>query len=88
LLDHRRRAQGLALGACLLGLICIRLIRLTRLAYRLRGYGAAACILAAISLVVSLLPQLISGDARPLTPEGSPSTAPNRTPATRESPRL
>src|SRR5258708_24925035 len=24
LLDHRRRAQGLALGACLLGLICIR----------------------------------------------------------------
>src|SRR5437016_5496455 len=48
LLDHRRRAQGLAAGACLLAMIDFRLVKLSRLAYRLRGYVAAGCVLATI----------------------------------------
>jgi hypothetical protein len=41
--------------ACLLGVSSVWLVKRSRLAYRLRGYAAAACVLAAIALAVSLI---------------------------------
>ena len=52
---HRLRAMVLAAAACLLSGISVWLVRRSSLARRLRGYAAAACVLAVIALALSFL---------------------------------
>lgn len=56
LTDESLMAQILAGSAFSLAVLGVYLVRQSRLAYRLRGYAAAAGILAALSLIGSFLP--------------------------------
>ena len=56
LLDDPFVARVLAGAACATAILSVYLVRRSRLAYRLRGYAAAVCVLALIALLVSVLP--------------------------------
>jgi hypothetical protein len=49
-------AESLATAGLVLAIMAIYFVRTSRLAYRLRGYAAAAGVLAALALALSLLP--------------------------------
>ena len=67
-MQHRLRAMMLAGVACLLSAVAVRLVRKSQLARRLRGYVAAACILALIAMVISMMPNLFRDDGKPAPP--------------------
>lgn len=59
LLQHRLRALVIAAFACVFAAVAIKLVRSSRLAHRLRGYVAAACVLALVSAAACyLMPSL------------------------------
>src|SRR5947209_7644619 len=76
--DEPAVAQSLAGAAVLLALLAIYFVRTSRLAYRLRGYAAAAGILAALAMAFSLLPNPFHEEPAPVPPlahpDGSHST--------------
>jgi hypothetical protein len=55
LLEDPVLGRWLAGSACVAGVACVWLVRRSRLAYRLRGYAVAACALAGMALIASLL---------------------------------
>ena len=75
LLEHRLRAELLAVAACLLGVVSVRLVRMSRLAYRLRGYVAATCVLGGIALAISLLPSFTHDGGKSVQREKPPASA-------------
>jgi hypothetical protein len=76
LLEDQVLAQVLSATACVVAVLGIRLVRGSRLAYRLRGYAAAAAAIAVISLIASVLPQFFHDEGRQ-----SPQAKPQSTPA-------
>ena len=54
LLEHRRWAQLIAGAACLSAAASIKLVRSSRLLYRLRGYVAAGCILSLLAFCITM----------------------------------
>jgi hypothetical protein len=74
LLEDAVLAQVLSATACVVAVLGVRLVRGSRLAYRLRGYAAAAGALAVIALVVSVLPQFLHDEPRQAPQVKSQST--------------
>ena len=68
LMEHRLRALAVAAVACVTGTISVKLVRSSRLAYRLRGYVAAACVLAMISMAACFFMPNFHRDADVLHP--------------------
>jgi hypothetical protein len=68
LLEDVHLGRVLAGGACAMGVACVWLVKRSRLAYRLRGYAAAACVLAGIAMGVSLI---VAGPADENKPGGA-----------------
>jgi hypothetical protein len=73
--ENARVSKWLAGGACVLALASLPLVRSSRLVFRLRGYVAAACILSAIALALSLMPGLFHDDGKPV-PHAAPKPPP------------
>jgi hypothetical protein len=63
LMEHRLRAVAVAAVACASAAVGVHLVRSSRLAHRLRGYVAAACVLALISVAACfVMPNFHSAD--------------------------
>lgn len=66
---HRLRAIISAALACIVCAVAVKVVRKSRLAYRLRGYVAASGIFAVLALAMSLMPTLFHVESTAPLPE-------------------
>jgi hypothetical protein len=76
--DESTAAQVLAGVAVALAVLAVYLVRTSRLAYRLRGYAAAAGVLAVLAMAFSLVPNPFHEEPAPAPPAAQPDA--NNTP--------
>lgn len=74
--DESTAAQCLAVAALALAVVAIYFVRTSRLAHRLRGYAAAAGVLAALAVAFSLLPNPFHEEPAPIPPVARPDAKP------------
>ena len=74
--NHRLWAQFISGTACLSAAASIKLVRSSRLLYRLRGYVAAGCLLSLAAFCVTMWMPSITGEIRSAPPPDMPTTRP------------
>lgn len=72
LTDESLVAQILGGSALVLAVVAVQLVRMSRLSYRLRGYAAAAGVLAVLALTASFLPSPFSDAGKGVDHSSSP----------------